>query len=261
MLVFPQLSSGAVAQMPLKRRTEYRTLLNQSLDGNEVRVADARFVGRTWQLPLQSLSDQEWQVIQTLFAATEGQLQTFLFLEPGGNLLEWSEDFIEAAWVAAGVTITGGITDPTGGAAASELTGAGTVSQSLNIPAAYRYAASIWARTSQPGASLQLSDGASQQASAAFVGDGQWRRYTLSTGWAGSSQTVIFTVATGGAATLDIYGAQLEAQPQASAYKQTFQQSGVHLAARFGSDTLGDRATSPGQHSGVLQIKWTPSQT
>jgi hypothetical protein len=261
MLVFPQLSSGAVSQMPLKRQTEYRTLLNQSLDGNEVRVADASFVGRAWQLPLQSLSDQEWQAIQTLFAAAEGQLQTFLFLEPGGNLLEWSEGFTQAAWVAAGITIAGGITDPTGGAAASELTGAGTLSQSLNIPVEYRYAASIWARTSQPGASLQLSDGASQQASAAFADDGQWHRYMLGTAWTGSSQTVVFTVTTGGAATLDIYGAQLEAQPQASAYKQTLQQSGVHPAARFGSDTLGDRATSPSQHSGVLQIKWTPSQT
>lgn len=261
MLVFPQLSSGAVAQMPLKRRTEYRTLLNQSLDGNEIRVADASFVARVWQLPLQSLSDQEWQAIQNLFAETEGQLQTFLFLEPGANLLKWSGDFTQAAWVAAGITIAGGITDPTGGAAASELTGAGTLSQSLNIPAAYRYAASIWARTSQAGASLHLSDSASQQASVAFVGDGQWRRYTLSTAWSGSSQTVVFTVVTSGAAALDIYGAQLEAQVQASAYKRTLQQSGVHPAARFGSDTLGDRATSPGQHSGVLQIKWTPSQT
>lgn len=260
MLVFPQLSSGAVSQMPLRRRTTYRTLLNQSLDGNEIRVADASFIERAWQLPLQSLSDQEWQAIQSLFAATEGQLQSFLFLEPGANLLQWSEEFTQAAWTVTGITIAGGITDPTGGAAASELTGAGTLSQTLNIPAAYRYAASLWARTSQPGAGLQLSDGAAQQASIPFSGDGQWHRYTLSTAWSGSSQTVVFAVTTSGS-TVDVYGAQLEAQLRASAYKRTLQQSGVCPAARFSTDTLGDRATSPGQHSGVLQIQWTQSRT
>ncbi len=261
MLVFPQLSSGAVSQLPLRRQTGYRTLVNQALDGSEIRVADADYLDRQWELSLQALSDGEWQAIQALFAATEGRLQTFLFLEPGENLLAWSDDFTQAAWVKSGVTVATGIADPLGGTAASELSGAGALSQSLNIPASFRYAASIWARTTGAGASLQLSDGGGQQSAAAFAGDGQWRRYSLSTAFTGTSQTLVFAVNTPGGAAVDLYGAQLEAQPAASAYKQTLQEGGVHAAARFSSDTLQDRATSPGQHSSVIRISWTPSQT
>lgn len=249
-----------MTQMPMKREAAYRTLLNQALDGTEIRVLDVDFRQRQWTLPLQTLSDNEWQAIQNLFTATEGRLQTFVFLEPGENLLAWSEDFTQAVWLKTGVTVATGIGDPFGGTAASELTGAGTLTQNLGIPGWFRYAASIWARTSQAGASLQLSDGASGLAAVSFVTDGQWRRYTLRAAWTSLSQTVAFTVNTPGGA-VDIYGAQLDPQPIASAYKKAYQQSGVHAAARFASDTLGDQAMAPGEHSGTIQITWTPSLT
>ena len=90
MLVFPQLSSGAVAQLPLRRETGRRTLVNRALDVNEIRVLDVDFFDRQWELPLELLTDAEWQAIQDLFTAAEGRLKTFLFLEPGENLLKWS---------------------------------------------------------------------------------------------------------------------------------------------------------------------------
>ena len=72
--------------------------------------------------------------------------------------------------------MTEGIADPSGGTAASEIGGSGTLRQSLGIPAGFRYAARIWARTSQAGAVLELSDGAGQQSAVPFIGDGQWRQ-------------------------------------------------------------------------------------
>ena len=257
MLVFPQLGSGAVSQFPVRREMGYRTLVNRALDGSEIRVQDPDFVERQWELALESLSDVEWQVIRDLFAAVEGRLKTFLFLEPGENLLAWSEKFTEAAWVASGVTVAEGVADPLGGTAASELSGAGTLSQTLGIPARFRYAASIWARATQVGAGFELNDGAGQQKAVEFSTDGQWRRYTLSTAWTETSETVVFRVT----APAVIYGVQLEAQPAVSAYKKTLQQGGVHPAARLGSDSLEDRMTAPGLHSGVIRISWTPSQT
>ncbi len=257
MLVFPQLSSGAVSQFPVRRETGYRTLVNRALDGSEIRVQDLDFWERQWELTLGSLSDGEWQAIRDLFAAVEGQLQTFLFLEPAENLLAWSEKFTEAVWAASGVTVAEGIADPLGGTAASELSGSGTLSQPLGIPAGLRYAASIWARATQAGAGFELNDGGAQRTFVAFSTDGQWRRYTLSTAWSSTATTVVFRVT----APATIYGAQLEAQPAASAYKKTFQQGGVHAAARLAADSLEDRMTAPGRHSGVIRIAWTPSQT
>lgn len=254
MLFFPQLSSGAVSQMPLRRETRYRTLLNRMLDATEIRVADLDYFERHWELALEHLTDAEWQAIQDLFAATEGRLRSFLFLEPGENLLAWSEKFTEAVWVKSGVSVVGGIGDPFGGTAASQLTGAGTIRQTLAIPEALRYAASVWARTSQSGASLQLN-----AASVSIDTSGQWRRYSLSMAGGGAGETVEFRVVAPG--TVDLYGAQLEAQPAVSNYKKTLQLGGVHPGARFSSDTLEDRATGPGEHAGVISITWTPSQT
>ncbi len=261
MLVFPQLSSGAVSQLPLGRETLYRTLVNAALDGREIRVADPDYFERNWELPLELLTDIEWQAIQDLFTTAEGRLRSFLFLEPGENLLAWSEGFGEAAWVKSGVTVTGGVGDPWGGGEGSQLSGAGTLSQTLATPAWFRYAASIWARTTQAGSGLELRDGGSQVKSVAFTADGAWRRYLLSLAWVTTSETVTFRVVSGGAATLDLYGAQLEAQPLVSNYKKTLARGGVHSGARFATDTLSDRATGPGEHSSVIRVSWTPSQT
>jgi hypothetical protein len=260
MLAFPQLSSGAVAQLPLRRETRYRTLVNRMLDGSEVRVADLDYLERRWDLPLEAVTDAEWDAIRELFAATEGRLKSFLFLEPAENLLAWSEKFTEDVWVKSGVAVTEGVADPFGGTDASQLTGSGTLSQTLAIPCQYRYAGSIWARTAASGASLEVSDGAGQVKSAAFATGGAWRRYSVSTAFSVAVDTLVFRVTAPGGA-VDIYGAQLEAQPAASAYKRSLQQGGVHPGARFASDTLADRATGPGEHAGVIGITWTPSQT
>jgi hypothetical protein len=255
MLVFPQLSSGAVAQLPLRRETRYRTLVNRMLDGAEIRFADLDYFERHWQLPLEHVSDAEFQSIRDLFAAAEGRLKSFVFLEPGENLLAWSEKFTESVWVPGGISVAEGIADPFGGTDASRLTGAGSLTQTLAIPAWFRYAASIWARTAQSGASLQLSS-----ASVPIDSSNQWRRYTLAAWFSGSiAETLDFRVVSGGA--LEVYGAQLEAQPAASYYKKTLQQGGVHPGARFAADTLEDQATGPGEHAGLITITWTPSQT
>lgn len=255
MLVFPQLSSGAIAQLPLRRETRYRTLVNRMLDGSEIRVTDLDYFDRRWELPLEHVSDAEFQALRDLFDAAEGGLQSFLFLEPGENLLAWSEKFTEAVWVKSGVSVAEGIADPFGGTDASQLSGAGTLSQTLAIPDSLRYAASLWARTSQPGAALQWNG-----ASVAFDTSGQWRRYSLSTPGGGAAESGVFAVLAPGGS-VDLYGAQLEAQPAVSNYKKTLQQGGVHPGARFSTDTLEDRATGPGEHAAVLSITWTPSQT
>jgi len=261
MLAFPQLSSGAIAQLPWRRESAYRTLVNRTADGREIRLADLDYFSREWELPLELLTDAEWQAIQDLFTSTVGRLKSFLFLEPGENLLAWSEKFNEAVWVRTGVAVADGTADPFGGTAGGQISGAGTLSQSLSIPAKFKYAASMWARTTQSGASLQLSDGASQTATASIAASGQWSRYLLSTAWSTTSETVLFTVNKPAGAVLDIYGPQLDAQPSASNYKRTLQRGGAHPGARFASDTLGDRATAPGKHSGVIRVSWTPSLT
>lgn len=265
MIVFPQLSSGAVAQFPFLRRTGFRTLVNRAADGGEIRASDVDFEERVWLLSGNELSNQEWQDVEDLFVQVEGRLQSFLFLEPGANLLPWSEQLSDAAWnKSAGITVADGQSDPLGGLGASRITSGGTagsVTQILNVPASFRYAGSIWARTAQSGAVLQVDDGASQIVQAAFDNSNQWRRYSVGYNLSSAAESVAFRIVLPANGTVDVFGSQLEAQASPSAYKKTLEQAGVYPNARFDQDALGDRLIGVGRHSGEIRISWTPSQT
>jgi hypothetical protein len=265
MIVFPQLSSGAMAQFPFLRRTGFRTLVNPAADGSEIRAADVDFEERVWLLSSNELSDQEWQDIEDLFAGVEGRLKSFLFLEPSANLVSWSEQLNNAVWDKdAGFTVLDGQADPLGGTGAVRVTsgaGAGSVTQTLNIPAAFRYVGSIWARTAQNGALLQIDDGASPAVQAGFDSSNQWRRYSVGYNLASASEFIALRIVLPAGATVDVFGPQLEAQASPSAYKKTLDQAGVYPNARFDQDELADRLIGVGRHSAEIRISWTPSQT
>jgi hypothetical protein len=82
MPAFPQLASGAMAQMPLQRAIRFRSRSNVARDGSVVRLGDQDFEERTWHLAFRDLTDAEWQALEDLFAASEGRLGVFTFLEP-----------------------------------------------------------------------------------------------------------------------------------------------------------------------------------
>jgi hypothetical protein len=264
MIVFPQLSSGAIAQFPFQSRRSYRTLVNESVDGAEIRVADADFEKRSWLLSLDELSDDEWQSVEGLFAEREGRLRGFVFLEPGANLLSWSGQLEETAWdMDAGFSVTDGQPDPFGGTAAQRVTNggsAGSVTQTLNIPGWFRYAGSVWARSAQSDVVLQVDDSGSQVVQAPIEDNNQWKRYSLGYGLASASEFMAFRIVVPAGAVVDVFGPQLEAQASPSAYKQSGEQAGVYPDARFDQDVLGDRLAGEGRHSGEVRIVWARSQ-
>lgn len=263
MTVFPQLSSGAIAQFPIERTSEFRTIVNESLDGTRVLVEDVAFGQRTWLLPYSELTDAEWQAIEDLFNQMEGRLGTFQFLEPGANLLSWSELLSDAVWLRdTGISVLEGQPDPLGGSAAVQISnggGTGSVRQSLNIPASYRYAGSVWARTSDSGVELRVDDDGPQAARTVIDNSNEWKRYEAAYDFASASNFTVLRVEIPAGASVEVFGPQLEAQPAASAYKPTLQQAGVYSNARFDQDTLGDRAEGVARHAGVVRILWTPS--
>ena len=261
MNAFPQLATGATAQFPIRRERRFRTLGEPLADGSEIRVSDVDFEERTWELSLADLTDAEWQNVADLFTAVEGRLQTFVFLEPGANLLAWSEDFDEAAWQSSGVTLVGGGTDPLGGTGAVQVSGAGEFWQAVVGPAAFRYVASAWVRSSVAGVELKITDGAASQVAVAVDSNGQWRRYEVTSSFSSASQEVRWLLNKPSGAAVDVFGPQLEAQISASAYKSTKQQAGAYSNARFDQDALADQQTAKGLHAGLVRIIWTPSQT
>src|SRR5208282_3848469 len=100
MLYYPQLSTGAVSQFPVSRNARLRTVSNQLPGGFSIRMADEGAQKVQWQLRYAGLTDGERASIEGLFGASEGQLNTFVFLDPTANLLQWSEDWTQAVWAA-----------------------------------------------------------------------------------------------------------------------------------------------------------------
>jgi hypothetical protein len=101
MLVYPQLPTGALAQFPAQKRRQMRTLVNTAADGTVIKLADPGAAIVEWQLKYAALSDAELATLLQFFAAAEGTLNNFTFVDPTANLLAWSNEFSNAVWDAA----------------------------------------------------------------------------------------------------------------------------------------------------------------
>lgn len=258
MPAFPQLASGAMAQMPLQRAIRFRSRSNVARDGSVVRLGDQDFEERTWHLAFRDLTDAEWQALEDLFAASEGRLGVFTFLEPGANLLRWSEELLLAPWVVSG-TATDGQPDPLGGSRGSRLTAGSSAVQPAAVPSSYQYTASAWVRSAGTGAKIRLDDSGALAVEQDVEASGQWRRYVLRYSGGSATDAMRLTL-TAGAAALDVYGPQLEAQLAASAYKVSTAQAGVFPNTRFDQDALIDEASGVARHDTRIRLLWTPSQ-
>jgi hypothetical protein len=59
MLVYPQLSTGALVQYPVTKRRRLRTIRNRALDGSAIKCADPLAEITEWELHYEGLSDAE----------------------------------------------------------------------------------------------------------------------------------------------------------------------------------------------------------
>jgi hypothetical protein len=254
-IYFPQLSSGATGQFPITRQRSARTVVNQSCQDYQVKLADPAAAITEWRLSFDELSDQELAALEALFQAVEGSLTPFTFLDPVDNLLAWSEQQNQAVWQADPLlTLTGGVADPMGGTAAYQVsnpTGATlTLQQSIDAPASLDYCLSLYGRSDQ-STQIWLVRGSAITAQA--IGP-QWARLTSAGQLQDTTDSIAFGIALDPGTTVDVFGIQAEAQTTASMYKQTAETGGVYPNARFQTDTLTITTVGPGRYSCELDI-------
>jgi hypothetical protein len=230
-----------------------------SQDGQVIQAADQDFEERAWALDFRDLVDSEWNSLEALYAATQGRFGTFTFLEPGANLLRWSEELAVSPWTVVG-TLAPGQPDPVAGSSATQLSASGSVSQSITAPSHFRYVATAWLKTAGDGASLRLSDGAGAVFERPVSSGNEWTRYSVAYQASTATDTVVFSIHGGSGAPVDIYGPQLEAQTSPSPYKRSTDTGGVFSSTRFDQDALIDEAVAPERHDTRIRLVWTPSQ-
>ena len=254
MLVFPQLTSGALTQFPVRKQQRQRTVVNTSADGYTIRLDDPPAAETLWTLRYSNLSDAEIQALAAFFTSTEGSLQPFTFLDPAANLLAWSEDLSNAVWTKdPQLAIAANVADPLGGSGAFTFTNSGAgpqgISQTLNAPPAYEYVFSIYARSQSP-ATLTLQAGTS---ATSCLLRADWQRYSLTGSAASNASAVEFQFEISGAVSADLFGPQAEAQFAPSAYKKS-STGGVYQNARFNDDVFTYTTTDVNRHSATVNI-------
>jgi hypothetical protein len=228
--------------------------VNVLADRTTIKLADPEGEITEWQLEYTGLSDDEVTALQRYFAATEGCLNIFTFLDPTANLLAWSDQLDNAVWTKAPLlTITGEVADPVGGTSAWRLSNSGagpqSISQTLQAPGGYMYCSSLYGRCPQTTTVTLLrgTDRADRSLGAA------WNRITFSGLGDAAAQSVEFGIELPAGGSMDIFGFQVEPQSSASVYKPSTQ-GGVYQNAYFRDDMLSFTATDVNRHSATINI-------
>lgn len=254
MLAFPQLTTGTLTQYPLLKRHSMRTIINTLGDGNSIKLADPCGEITEWQLQYAGLSDDEASALETFFAATEGGLRTFAFLDPTANLFAWSDRLDHSGWIKGPLlSIAGGLTDPMGGTNAWRLSNSGgaaqRLSQTLEAPGGYVFCLSAYVKSSV-AATITLLRGSARADRALTAA---WTRVALSASGDPLDETVECGIEVPAGGSLDLFGLQVEPQMGASAYKASTS-GGIYPTAWFRDDTLALTATDVNRHSATVNI-------
>ena len=265
-LVFPQMSSGALAQYPIRKTNTIRTIKNILADGSMLVAADPGAGQLVWTLSYVALQPPDVSALQAHFEACGGPLRAFTFLDPTDNLLTYSADLTQPPWtIPATVTIESGMPDPTGGSVAFYVTNGGSASQQIvqTLPAApvnFQYCFSIYAASPSGGTcSLVRSSAFAQQTTVCPLGP-LWSRISSSglLNDTGAGVSVAINLAPG--QSLSLFGPQLEAQFAPSRFRPTYSVAGVYTSAHWAAGELIFTADAPNLFSTSFSIEtsvWT----
>lgn len=255
MLYYPQLPAGSIAQYPITRNNIRRTVVNSSADGTQITMADPSGAAVNWSLSYSHLTSVELNLLQQLFASAYGRWQTFTFLDPTDNLLNWSEDLSQAEWQPGPLlTLSGGIADPLGGTSGWQAINTAqanqTILQTLAIPSAYQYCLSAYVQAAVPSSFSLVANSLQQQA----IASPAWTRVVFPFQSSAETESLAVGVSLPPGGSLCLFGVQLEAQAGAGGYKKTRDIAGVYPNSRFDQDLLTTTATGPDQFSTTLKI-------
>lgn len=256
---FPQLTTGSMAQYPVKRQWTKAAIINTLPDGSSITMADPTPPRVSWELCYQGLSSSEWNALQALFITSQGRFRTFSFLDPTDNLLSWTEDFTASVWTADPLlTIVEGMADPLGNSAAAKLTnGAQTaqqLTQALACPTWFQYCLSVYLRADAPCTVFLVQSSSNTEARQACALSGTWTRAIVSAMLGGLDEQVRFGVEIPASASISIFGPQVEAQFAAGLYKPKAGWPGIYSKSRFDQDILVQTTDTNGQSSTTIQI-------
>jgi len=228
--------------------------VNTAADGSVIKLADPNGELTEWQLQYAGLSDGELAALQQFFAAAEGTLNGFTFLDPASNLFAWSNHLENVAWsLGSFLAKTGGAADPAGGTNAWQLTNSGTgaqsITQTLAAPGGYLFCLSAWVQAAA-ATTVTMLIGANRSTKPVQTG---WNRIAFAGSGDASAQSIVLGLELPAGAAINVYGLQAEAQAAPSKYKASTA-AGVYAGARLRDDALTFTTEDVNNHSATVNI-------
>jgi hypothetical protein len=259
-LVFPQLSSGAVAQFPIRKSIAVHTILNALEDGTVLAYADPNSGRLGWDLSLTALNPAEVDAIESLFSSCSGMWAPFTFIDPTDNMFGFSLDLTATAWQRpSAVAIVGGVSDPFGGLGAFSVTNTGQVPldfvQNVAAPAAYKYCSSIYVKGASAAAVTLVRTSEMESVQDRLDVGTDWIRVSSSSQLNKEAASFVAGVQLVPGQQLSLFGFQLEPQLVPSRYRQTAAQGGVYANAHWASDQISFTETAPGLFSTTIGVE------
>lgn len=259
-LFYPQLTSGALAQYPLRKVRLARTIKNVLPDGSMILFSDPDGAQLVWQLAYTELSDRDIQALKAHFAACVGPFHAFTFIDPTDNMLISSSELTASPWTAASsIEIVAGSPDPEGGSGAFTMTNTGQASQeitqALQVPSGYQYCFSVYVSSSNPSAVTMIRRGSAAQDETSVSIGPSWARVVSSGSLSDTGIGFAAGISLAPGQQVQVYGPQLEAQVAPSRYRPTTNVGGVYANAHWGGDHLAITAQAPGLSSTAFTIE------
>lgn len=272
MLYFPQLNSNfIITQSPYMSGLEYSTVVVDMETGMRwsfSRRGNTSLVGYPieplgkFNINYSNITDSEVSSLLTFMRSTKGRYHAFRLLDPGGNLIQYSEDFTPSYWDKTnGVSILGATVDPFGGNLATRLQSTSSNSLLMGIVgpsdggiSGYVVTVSVWLKAETAGQTMSLGfvdSGFSQINAITLSVPTSWKRYSYTTTLWNNNY---FRVLLGGFGTwnstvIDVYGFQVSPMKGEGVYVRTPGNYGYHQYVRFDTDILSRQAIGPNQNA------------
>jgi hypothetical protein len=259
MRIYPQLTTGAIAQFPVTRTDSRRLVQREGMDGvpgPKFRDSLARSV--QWHLRYSALCEQECLALKDFYLESEGALKTFTFLDPVCNLLKWSGELERSNWSAgAGLLVEDGREGLNPRMPASRLinntAASRRIEQSIGAPASFQYCFSLYARSAGGVVIALEAVGGTERATEHLSVTSTWKRVFLSCRL-NSDQPIAFGLELPSGGEVEVCGVQVQAQHAPSSYKSTRSQGGVYPRTRFLDDQLVLQAEGLNQYSATVRL-------
>lgn len=249
-LWFPALQSGVCTHLPVELSVEEQGILNRFQDLSRIAETNrSRFVTR-WAFQLEGIADTEAAGLDTFLGAVNNG-QSFLFVDPFGNLLAHSGDLTAAAWLGnAGLVMTP-YTDPVIGASWL-LTNSSAdpleVSQTISLPATYATCWSAYLKT-VGGDRPSLAIRAGVQIANASPAGGGWSRVSVALRPSGNAESRTAAIVVPPRSQALLAQPMLENAFRPSAYAPSGAKNAVYANCQLAQSDFVWKVTAPGAQS------------